>query len=188
MADYAPNFTCRYRVKYSVLGHNHTMLFRLARGTLDFGPIALKVAAFLSALSPTLFTSWTVLGADAAPDDSDIFLPVAPPVGFSPPSLAIPAAPISESSLAWSFVGRTTGGTQCRLFLFGASQGPESVSAGGTFDDWRITTAQSGVAANAVNVLNSNSPALVGNDGVKATFYQYVNLKYNNYWVRKTRV
>lgn len=187
MADYAPNFTPRYRVRYSVLGQNHKMMFRIARGTLDYTPIALKVAAFYSALSPTLFTNFTVLGAEAAPEDSDIFLPVAPPAGFTPPGLAIPANPISESSLHWTFVGRSSGGSQCRVFLFGASQGPETTTTT-VFDDWRLSSAQSGIVNNAVVVLNSNSPALVGIDNVKANFYPYANFKYNNHWVRKTRV
>jgi len=188
MADFAPNYTARYRVRYTVLGKNHKMQFRLARGTSDVGNIALKVAAYLSALSPTLFTNFTVLGAEFAPEDSDIFLPVAPPVGFSPPALAIPGAPISEQSLAWSFVGRSIGGLQCRLFLYGAGSGPENVGAPAvTFDDWRLTSVQSGIVNNAVIVLNNSSPSLVGNDNQTAVWYPYANFKYNNYWVRRTR-
>ena len=74
MADFAPNFTARFRMKYSSLGKNHSMIWRVASSVTDPTGISAKVGLVLTDLAPILFDDFTVIAADFAPADSDIFL------------------------------------------------------------------------------------------------------------------
>lgn len=188
MADFAPNYTVRYRVRYSTLGHTHVMLWRIQRGTFgaNLGALVAKVTAFLNDLTAARYTDWTVLGADAATEDSDIFTPATAPTPAAGTAV-IPADPISEGILSTSFVGRSYAGQKTRLFVYGLLLAPEVVLGATPFDNFRVTGAELASIATAVGRLNNNSPALVGSDNVNTTWYSYVNTKYNDFWLRKIR-
>jgi len=187
MADFAANFTARFKLRYSTLGKSHTVMFRIARGAGATGlsNMKLKVAAFLNALDNGRYTDWTMLGATYAPEDSDIFLATDVPSGVSAGLDTIPTDPLSQSCLATSFVGRSIAGQKARTFLYGVNTGPETGIAG--FDNFRITSTEDANVAAAIAILNSSSPSIVASDGNNVVWYPYVNTKYNDYWVRRTR-
>jgi hypothetical protein len=187
MADFAPNFTARYKMRYSTLGHTHTMQWRIARGAGATGlaNMILKVAAFLNSLTASRFTDWTILSATYAPEDSDVFLAAGTPAGVAAGTAAIPAQAVSESSASMGFVGRSIAGQKARMFMYGTLFSVEGIGTAG--DNFRVTGAESGAAASAIAILNSSSPSIVASDGNNAVWYNYVNLKYNDYWVRKSR-
>lgn len=185
MSDFAPNWTPRYRVRYSTRGGTHTMQFRIARAADpgDFSGMAGKVGSFLEALESLLFTDWTVLSATGALQDSDIFLPAPVPTGFTP---AASTTGESLATKAWEtgFIGRSSNGGRGAFFIYGLRQNPITVTPP---QDFRIFTSENSVFEDAVTALDELSPAFAANDGFAVNWYQYVNVKYNDYWVRRLR-
>ena len=185
MADFAPNYTPRYCVKYIVLGRIHKMQFRLARGVTDFAPAAGKVESFLATLESQMYDNFAVLSADAALTDSDIFLPA--------PAPASPSGAISSSGtgtgdvpLAISFPGRSVNGLRGIVYVYGTQLDPSGPA--NFLQDYRIQAAELGAISDAVSALNELSPAFVGNDGATLIWYPYVNTKPNDHWIKKLRV
>lgn len=184
MADFAPNYTARYRVRYSSLGKTHSMTWRVASSVTDPTGVASKMGLFLSDMAGSLWTDWTVIGADFCLADSDIFLP-APPPDQPTGIVATNPAFAGMAADAISFVGRSTNGGKARFFLYGTNLGQLDDEATGA--DWRFTSAEISQVADAVVRLNETSPALVANDDHVVTWYEYVNFKPNDRWVRRLR-
>lgn len=186
MADFAPNFTARYRLRYSTLGHTHTQQWRIARGAgvAGLNNMILKVAAFWAALQSNLWNDVTFLSATYAAEDSDIFLPAAVPAAPTG-ALTPPANPISQSIVSTGFVGRSNAGQKARVFVYGVATSPEETSSLG--DDFRLSGAESANVNAAVVVLNNGSPNVVGSDDNGVSWYNYANIKYNDYWLRRIR-
>jgi len=184
MADFAPNFTPRYRTKYAVSGATHHMTVRVARGVTDFSGIATKVGAFLDAFAAGILPDFTILGAEAAITDSDVFLPVDPPTfgGGTADDAGLTSA-IKAAQM--SFPGRGAGGTRSIIYLYGTAFAPNVVT--GTRADFRITSAENADVAAAITAWSELAPAIVANDNSVVSFYNYVNIKYNDHWVRKAR-
>lgn len=187
MADFASNFTARYVVQYSTLGIEHTMQFRIARGS---GPIGLanmvaKVGLFLSQLAPVMFTDWTIMLAKYSVEDSAFFTPATLPTQPTG-AVAVPAQPQSQSILSTSFVGISSQGHKARLFVYGLSIGPENTAFTST-DDFRVYTADTADIADAITVLNDGAPSIVASDDNNVLFYSYVNTKYNDFHLRHLR-
>lgn len=186
MPDFAPNYTARYRLRYSVLGHEHTMLFRIARGVGSTG-LALMVAKagdFLTAIEDARYTDWLELSAEYAAEDTDIFAPAALPT-VSTGTAAIPAQSVSQSTYAVSFVGRSAAGQKAKFFVYGVSFDPENLVTPG--DNFRITSAENAIVAAGVAELNSGAPDIVASDNFGVSWYPYVNGKYNDHWVAAVR-
>jgi hypothetical protein len=186
MADFAPNFTARYKLRYSTVGLTHTMQWRIARGAgvTGLNNMILKVAAFLNVFVVQRYTDWTALSATYAPEDSDIFLPAAVPT-VAAGTAVIPANPKSESILSVGFVGRSNLGQKARLFVYGMAMGP--VPTEPTADDFRLTAAEAAVVGSGVTILNNGSPNIVASDDAVVGWYSYANLKFNDYWLRQIR-
>lgn len=185
MPDFAPNFTFRYRVKYSVGGHTHRMQVRgvPATTTAALGSFATAIEDFLNALTANRYSDFVVLGADYALADSDVFLPCVAPAPDAG-TYTIAGRSASSNALALSFPGRSDVGLRAILFLYGTALLPGVISE---VSDFRITSAEDATIAAAIAVLAGSPPVLVANDGVHVNWYPYCNVKYNDYWVRKTR-
>jgi len=186
MPDYAPNFTARYRLTYSVLSHQHTMLWRIQRavGSVGLALMVDKVRQYLDAMAPVRFTDWTEVSAEYAPEDVDIFAPAALP-GSIAGTAVIPANSKSQGALAISHVGRSSAGQKARMFLYGTDFSPENPNV--ITDDFRVFTAENGIIALGVAELNSGAPSIMASDNLPVLWYSYVNAKYNDYWVAQTR-
>lgn len=187
MPDFAPNFTARYKYRYSTLGLTHTQQWRIARGAgvVGLNNMILKVNAFLNALTNARSIDWTVISAAYAVEDSDIFVPAGAPTpaaGVVP----VPANPLSQSILSMGFVGRSNLGQKARLFIYGTSSfSPENSAVFG--DDFRVTSGEDAIISAAVAVLNNGSPNVVASDNAGVGWYSYVNTKYNDFWLRQLR-
>lgn len=188
MADFAPNYTARYRIRYSTLGHEHSMLWRIARGTGTTGLALMvaKVGDFLTAVKVARFTDWTIISAEYAPEDVDIFAPAAVP---SPDAgtATIPTNPKSQSTFAVSFIGRSTAGQKARFYVYGWDGSPEISVGPAVADDFRLYSAESGTVAAGVAELASGAPDIVASDNFSVIWYSYVNGKYNDHWVASGR-
>jgi hypothetical protein len=184
MADFAPNYTARYRIRYSSLGKSHSMLWRVASGVTDPAGIASKVGLFLEDCEPFLYDDWTLTSADFAEADTDIFLPAVLPDAPTG-AVAVAGAVANDAALAVGWVGRTTLGGKARMFLYGTNIAAAlRMSA---LLDFRILSSENADVSATVVRLNETSPAIVGNDDAVATWYEYVNVKYNDRWVRRLR-
>lgn len=188
MADFAPNFTARYVVRYSVLGLEHSMQFRIARlaGSVGLTNMTAKVGGFLAALQPLMFADFTILGAKYSAEDTAFFVPATIPTSPTG-AITAPAQPKSQSILATSFVGLSSQGHKARMFVYGLSIGPENTALA-TFDDFRVTGSDTADVAGAIAILNNGSPNIVGGDNNTVLWYSYVNTKYNDFHLRGIRV
>ena len=184
MADYAPNYTARYRVRYSVHSKTHTMMWRVAAGVTDEAALATKVGLFLDDLADNLWNDWLVLSADFALADSDVFLPATPP-SFGGGNVSTSGRVPSDMPYALSFVGRSIAGQKARMFIYGSNIGAALRSALG--DDYRVNSSELSTVSDAIVRLNETSPPIVANDNQIVVWYEYVNIKANDAWVRKLR-
>lgn len=186
MADYAPNFTARYRIRYQTLNLQHTLQVRLPSTVLqtELGPYVTKLANFLSMTAPFRFTDWTVLGASFAPANSDVFLPAQIPTGIASGGVALPTVvTFSHTSLAFSWPGRSVLGHRGIIYLITTSTGAETAA---DIANARLTASENVSVIDSVNALNA-APSFVGNDNQSWVAYPYVNLKFNSYWNRRAR-
>lgn len=184
MADYAPNFTARLRLRYSTGGRNHTMLWRAMPGTETPAALVAKMGLFLDDLAPNLYDDWTVVSADYAPADSDVFLPTTPPTS---PTGAVASAgvPNSYDAFSLSFVGRSAMGHKARFFVYGCSLAAEIPNPTGV--DFRFRSSEIAAISDCVVRLNETAPSIAANDGNAVIWYEYANGKFNDYWVRQLR-
>jgi len=185
MPDYAPNYTARLRVAYTAVGKNHHMTWRLApdTGPADLAVAADKVVAFFDALSTqvwgdTVITGWSYQLADGA-----FFLPYGGPAWADGGVSASGRSP-SQAALALGFIGRSIGGLRGGFFLYGVAINPVTLA---TASDFRLHSSEAAYISTAVAVLADTPPPLVANDGNDMIWYEYANVKYNDYWVRKSR-
>lgn len=181
MADYAPNYTGRYRVRYSALGQTHAMTFRVFPGGGSLDPFVSGVAAFLDALSTIRTNDWTVLGADYAGVNSDLFLPASPPL-VQPGTGGVLLQ--SARPVFGSYNGRSAGGSKCRVYIYGINQIPTGGAA--YLYDYRILSTELPSVSAAVVALGA-IPGHVGIDREPASWYPYMNIALNSYYQRKQR-
>lgn len=186
MPDFAPNYTHRIRVSYRAAGANHSQLWRVlppadvTTRALAFGTIQ----SFYDSLSSVLADDAAVLSVTEAFVDSDIFLPA----GFAltmTGSLSMATFGPSKKASATSWVGRSVAGLRAIVFMYGLIHNMSDSELPG--NDFRVTAAESAYVADSVGVLNGGSTGLAANDGNPVSWYSYVNVKYNDYWVRKVR-
>ncbi len=184
MADFAPNFTPRYKVKYRVQGTGHSFTWRLPIGTTsaDLTPFVDKATAFLAALEASLWADWLVLGATFAAGGSDVFLPAAAPA--SPTGGASTGSRTNAARVAFAqFVGRGAAGSRASFYIYGLDLEQESPAGG----DFRVLTTESAPISTGIGVLTETPPLLVAIDDSEASWYPYVNIKDHDHWVHKNR-
>jgi hypothetical protein len=187
MADYAPNFTLRYRFRYSVRGLVHKMLWRgKADGNAgDLPALITKVGLFLDAIGPALWDDFTVLSAEYSLPDADIFLPADGP-SFDGGAIAVAGSKTADRIVQTSWVGRSAIGHRAVMYMYGVSFQP-GVDTGTLSGDFRVLAAESAQVGESIEVLNDGAPDIYANDGVAVTWSSYVNTKYNDHWLRKAR-
>jgi len=162
------------------------MLWRIQRGTGSVGLALMvsKVQQLLDTLTGSRVTDWSEISAEYSAEDTNVFVPASLP-GSAAGTATIPTNSLSQSIATISFVGRSSAGQKARMFLFGTLFTPELTGA--EQDDFRVTVSESGSIASAVAELNSGSPPIVASDDNDVIWYSYVNLKYNDYWLRQIR-
>jgi hypothetical protein len=184
MADFAPNYTARYRFNYTSLGKSHSMTWRLASGVTDPASLATKIGLMLDDLTTFIWDDFAITAASFAPADSDIFLPAVMPT-FGGGSVAVATSVLSDSAGHISFVGRSALGGKARMFLYGTTI-PSGVRTA-TIWDFKVLSSEIAAISDAIVRLNETGPAIVANDDSIVSWYEYVNFKYNDRWVRRLR-
>jgi len=182
MADYATINTGRYRVRYSAIAKTHVTTFRIGRTSIPQATVVAQVETFLNALAPVRTLDWTVLGADSAGADSELFFPAAP--APAPVAGTQGIGSLARSPVFISFQGRSTAGSRASLYIYGVGLDPVSGEASQL--DYRIMTNESVWCTDAVNALN-NSTVFTAIDGLPVIWKPYVNVGVNAYYQRKKR-
>jgi len=185
MPDFAPNYTARLRLAYSVQSRSHHMTWRLPAATVpaDLSDAADKVVAFLDALSTRIYGDFSVLNWAYQLADTAIFLPYSGPA-WADASLSTAGRPDSAAAMALSFVGRSNAGQRAAFFLYGFGTDPVTDADA---VDFRIHSGEDSAISTAIAVLNDTPPPLVANDNNDVIWYEYANTKYNDYWVGRSR-
>lgn len=182
MADFAPNYTARYRLKYRVAGKAHHTLFRVATALVARSTgFTTEVGQFLDTLAPSLPSDWQILGVDVAEQDSDVFLPAPQLPVFTVGKNPDPATSGQAARYA-SWTGRTALGNHCRIGIFGLNFLPEQ----GVANDFRLMASEGPVPSASVDYLNQWTN-LRGIDLAACSWYPYVNVRLHAYWQGKLR-
>jgi hypothetical protein len=185
MADYAPNYTARYRIRYVSLGKPHLATFRHTGPTRAPGAAFLTgLSDFLSATAPIRYSDWTITSAQSAAENSDIFLPES-----LPPAVDAGAATPGGSQFRpvfVSFQGQSDFGNRCSVYLFGIALDPAQPSPGVT-GDYRINNAEDATTTAIVAALAA-IPDMVAIDRAAPNWNAYMNIAYNAYYQRRARV
>ena len=184
MADFAPNFTPRLKLNYTVQSTRHAFTWRLPIGTdrTELTPFIGKLSAFLDALSDVVWTDWHITGTSFAAGGSDVFLPCADPVdavGIGD----IAGRKLSAKADFAQFVCRGEDGARGSFYVYGTVWNEVNVAA----QDFRINNSESAELTVLTGVLNETSPMLVAIDDSNAIWYPYVNTKPNDHWAHKVR-
>lgn len=187
MADYAPNWTPRYRVRYKVGGRNHSFTWRVQRGlvALDAADsLANRASAFFNALRDILYANFAILGADFAETDSDIFLPtIAPTVDIGGPSDI--GSSTTKFITQYRFEARAVTGSRYNFSMFGLSLDIDDATA----SDYRISGLENPFLTAARGALTElGGEQLVAISGAPLVWKPYVNVKVNDHWVKRARL
>jgi len=121
MADYAPNFTARYKVTYSFEGDTHVNVTRWSSANTLVANVADALAfwtAFLAQTEELRHTSFDIVGAEYAAADTNVFLPVAMPSEANP-GLRTTETGASGRIMHSIWQGRSNLGARCRFQMFG---------------------------------------------------------------------
>jgi len=172
VAPLSPDNTPRFKVSYTNMSRQHTAEFRSHESPSALGT---HVDSLFTALMPLVAT--TVIDVvEYAPSGSNIFNPVT--TGIEGNTYTGATAPAESKAWFVSFIGRTTGGRRCRLYIFGSSL---------LATDYRWLAGENAAVDDAIAVLQAWSPALVAIDDLGVIWKSYANAGANAYLQKKIR-
>lgn len=188
MTDYAPNYTHRYRVRYFCCLKAHTVTWRWDAEAAAFNIAELQedVGDWFDALIPLMANDFSILSAEGAARNSDVFLP-------NPlPTITAAVNPLNTPFKGnmprfVSFAAKSQQGNATRQFFYGlTSSAYTELQADG--NDYRFTQGEDAVIDSAL-LAYSNVRNLVGSDNLPAQYvYSYANVGLNAYYQRRARL
>jgi hypothetical protein len=185
MADYAPNFTARYKLIYSVAGLQHSLGLRYAASMPQSGVVAAAESllnSIFSALGSILLSSFTLIDAEYSAANSTFFVPIGLGSLTVTGSVAAGIFPMDEI-VTTTWAGRSIGGHKGRFVLFGVYWGVGNAD----FDDFVVTSTEEPAIGTVAGLLSSD-PGLVANDNQAAPFWRpRATIKVNDAWVDNRR-
>ena len=188
MTNFASNFTPRARVKYTADSVEHSALLRFERDTAlwdEAKAVELVEAWRLAMRDVYMLTGFqgannraeaTIISAEWADQDSDLFLPIVPTAteidaGDDTDGLS---TPLSKAILV-SITGKSTAGKGVTLYIWGARI---LAGIGATYADWRLDGGELATLAAAWSthfdptVVGSLADLLAGPDGERVAFFR----------------
>lgn len=177
MAPLPASNTERWFLDYTVLGEEHTLMMRTADAVTD-AEAAEALDTFLTAFS-TGTSEITINGLRHAAATSNFSFPAAT-TGLDP-TYGEGVGSLIDVPLQATFTGRSADGRDGRTGFFGWS--------GQTDSSWRYTVAEDTTVANTVAALTSltNSGFFVSISGGAIIWHNYMNVGYNDHWVKEQR-
>ena len=185
MADFAPNYTARYKLIYTTRGLQHSLGLRFAASMAQSAVVSAAESlldSIFSTLAAVMFADFTILDAEYSAANSTFFAPVgwsgATPAG----AVAAGIFPMDDIVMT-TWAGRSLGGHKGKFVMFGLYWGVASAD----FTDFVITPAEE-VAVGTVAGLLSTPPGLVMNDNLQAAFWRArATIKVSDAWVKAKR-
>lgn len=185
MPDFSPDYTPRYKAKYNAAGLIHTATVRGFRGAGSGVVIANGRAALsgvFTALASRLAADFAWISAQYIPEDSSVAQAAATPTAVVG-TVLVNTFSLQDKVTSTGFVGRAST-TPVRLFLWGLAYNPDLLPAN-IYADFKVLASEDAIFATAITGLNS--AGLAGNNNLPALWYQYANLKLNDFWLRRVR-
>lgn len=176
MAPLAPNLTDRYKVLYTVGGHQHAQIVR-TEGVSD-GDWSETMDEYYTAVGAVCY-AFTIDDVQFCFAGSTVFSPVTGSLTGSTYGSGTPAV-AGENAYYYSFIGRTAGtGIRVRFFQFGAK------SLG---SDYRFAPGENTALDAALGIIDSGMLGMfMAADGNNPTWKPYINAGVNAYWQRNLR-
>lgn len=184
MADYATNYTHRYRLRYrcGTLVHRTDIRYGGDPGGPDLGFIA-DVGALFDALTPYLCNDISLIDASFADENSDTFLPTSPPVLTATPN-PLNGATKGKAPRFISFGGKSALGTMARQYIYGLHSFENETAEG---DDYRLYQAESAAAAAIITAYIAVTDKVAIDRQSVGFIYNYCNLGVNPRVLRSVR-
>lgn len=177
MAPLPSNSTACLFLDYSTCGVEHTLLCRYDSPGSTAEAMD-RIDAFLTALDPGL-TELTVIGARNREVGSNITLPIA---WTGAATYGGTLGPRYKGAAYLDFVGRDTAGRRARVAVFGPGDFFDTAN-----EDYRFTTTDSAVIADAVDVLLGSANSFLSISSEVPLWYPYANTGVNAYWRNRIR-
>jgi hypothetical protein len=169
-----PDNTARYKFFYHNAAHQHVTTIRAA-GAHSPSNVGSQFDVLMTALAPILNVV-TIDKVEFAATGSNVFNPVTS--GIEGNTYGSGTGNPTNAPWFYGFVGRTSGGRKARFMIFSA------VDLG---VNYRFAPGENAATDAAVLVPQASSNAFYGIDGIKPTWYGYVNAGADAYWQRKGR-
>lgn len=174
MAAIPDNFSDSYFIDYSNNVSGHTMLVRGELGG-TLADLDADVKSFLQALGTSVAGS-TITAVRKRNANTTISFPVGSTlVGFT---FGAGSTDVEHNAVAETFVGRTVEGVRSRISVFGYK---------GEISAYRLTPGESPIVAASVAVLNGAETVFLAKDGLQPVWTEWIDIKANDYWVRRAR-
>jgi hypothetical protein len=172
MAPLPPSNTPRFKVTYTISGHQHSFQVRWGGSP---SALAAAMSGILTGLSG-LFAAGVVDLVEFAASGSNIFNSVVS--GLEGFTFGSGSGSDQSTTNYINFVGRSTGGRRVRLAIFGAA----SISG-----DFRFSAGDNAGVDGAIAVFNDPGQPFQAIDGLKPIWKSYANAGYNAYWQKAVR-
>lgn len=184
MADFAPNYTARYKLIYSVAGLQHSLGLRwpasMAQAAVQANSESLLNTIF-GLVSSRMMTSFTLIDAEYSAANSSFFVPVGLGSLAVSPAIAAGISPMDEI-VTTTWAGRSLGGHKARFVMFGIFWGVTDPD----FDDFAVTFTEMAFVGTVAGALNASG--IVANDNLAAEFWRpRATIKVNDAWVDNRR-
>lgn len=178
MADYLATNTPRLRMTYTGARGTHKMTFRLADGIGGAAGLT-AVTPIIELMFPFMINNVSWVGAEFAPEGSDIFIPIE----FTPIVSGVAIENVSNNNPYGeyiNFVGRSAGGSRVAFYLFNCRHGLTTANN-------RLSPAEEGAITALVAAFTANSATLRGIDQTPFVMRAYANTGINKLVARKSR-
>jgi hypothetical protein len=184
MADFAPNYTARYKLIYTAAGLQHSCGLRFPASMAQTAVVAAAVQTLneiFAACAGRLFTDFTLVDAEYSAANSTFFVPVGVDDLVVAGTVNAGINPMDEIvSTTWS--GRSIGGHKGKFVLFGIHWAVTEAA----FDDFVVTATEQAFIGTVANSLRDNS--VVMNDNLDAAFWrQRATIKPSDAWIDARR-
>lgn len=185
MADFAPNYTARYKLIYTTRGLQHSLGLRFNASMAQSAVVAAAESlldAIFAAVGSVMFADFTIVDAEYSAANSTFFVPVGWSGSTPTGSVSAGIFPMDDIVMTtWS--GRSIGGHKGKFVMFGLYWGVASAD----FTDFVVTPAEE-VAVGTVADALAVAPGLVMNDNLAATFWrERATIKPADAWVKHRR-
>lgn len=186
MADFADEFTSRFKIAYQANGKRHEMKFRYGRvATVPPQNVTDNVQDFLSALAPRMVSDWAILDTSYSIFDTTFYIPFQSDLSVTPTSGQ--GAEVGLSPNNWNFQGLTALGHRASVYVYGMVFETLDNQPGGA-NNFRLLAGENANVLAALTALDVLRAFITGADNEQVIAWKrYANLNVNSYYQRKAR-